>query len=36
MQLRTCTWLTMIFTDCPELEANYIITAGGINDVDKA
>jgi meiotic recombination protein DMC1 len=22
--------------DCPENEANYIITAGGINDTDKA
>jgi hypothetical protein len=24
------------FTDCPEREATYIITTGGINDPDKA
>jgi hypothetical protein len=29
-------WLTMTHADCPEQEANYIITSGGINDVDKA
>jgi len=30
MQLLTTT------TDCPEKEATYIITTGGINDPDKA
>lgn len=27
-------WLTIL--DCPEREATYIITTGGINDPDKA
>jgi hypothetical protein len=34
-----CGWLPFsdpIGTDCPEREATYIITNGGINDPDKA
>lgn len=31
-----CTFADLLFTDCPEREATYIITRGGINDPDKA
>lgn len=28
-------WLLLILADCPEREATYVITNGGINDPDK-
>ena len=31
-----CAWLISCFADCPEREATYIITTGGINDPEKA
>lgn len=33
---RMCSWMLTLHIDCPEKEATYIITTGGIDDPEKS